>query len=301
MTALHISDDSGSTPKSPEEPLHRISTGVALKSVSITSSESLKLILGGYSYGSLIASHLPSIDAIIERFSSVQQGTAAAEIRLRASRLAQQRNHDVRLYQDLHRGGSLKTSGAPNAMSVAVGGDECEPGSRRPSRESRRSMDGVRRSFDHTRRILTRHASDTSQPSPVDSSQTISSDSMPTIRVMYLLISPLLPPASSLATMFTKLTSSRFHKGPFGDSSFVEMDDRLSNHESLILYGSKDGFTSHRKLRAWCESLKAKAGSRFSFREVAAVGHFWTEEGVEAEMRNTIGQWLGQGEYFVIQ
>ena len=46
----------------------------------LDSSAGVHLILGGYSYGSLIASHLPAIDAVVGLFRQAASGTAAYEI-----------------------------------------------------------------------------------------------------------------------------------------------------------------------------------------------------------------------------
>src|ERR1700712_3115194 len=52
--------------------------------------EPIRLLLGGYSYGSLVLARLPSPQTIIARFQGAAIGTAAAEIILRARMLAKQ-------------------------------------------------------------------------------------------------------------------------------------------------------------------------------------------------------------------
>jgi len=295
MTALRLPDAAGIAPNSPDEHLCRISTGTVLENNFPTNGRDLKLILGGYSYGSLIASHLPAIDEILKRFADVQQGTAEAEIRLRASGLAAQWNQDVQLHKEIHRGCSLRAHGdlslPVNSMSTVVGGEECEPGSRRSSRESRRSMSAVRRSFERTRKGLGKHFGNERRVS-LESEERLSSTPLRAPEVCYLLISPLLPPISSLATMFTRLPAPHFRQGLRNDSSRHDVREILHNCETLAVYGSKDLFTSRKKLRAWSEALSARPNSRLHFHEVLNAGHFWREEGVEAEMRNTIRQWL---------
>jgi len=295
MIALRLPGTAGTVPNSPEESLCRISTGTVLENAGTPSKRHLKLILGGYSYGSLIASHLPAIDEILKRFADAQKGTAEAEIRLRASDLAAQWNQDAQLHQEIHRGRSLRAHGdlslPANSMSTVVGGEECEPGSRRPSRESRRSMSAVRRSFERTRKGLGKYSSNECRVS-LESEGRLSSTPLQTPQVCYLLISPRLPPISSLATMFTRLPAPRFRQGLLNDSPTHDVREILHRCETLAIYGSKDLFTSRKKLRAWSEALSARPDSRFHFHEVLNAGHFWRQEGVEAEMRRTIRQWL---------
>lgn len=297
MIALRLPGTAGIVPNSPEEPLCRISTGAVLDNTCTTSGSHLKLILGGYSYGSLIACHLPAIDGILKRFADVQHGTAEAEIRLRASGLAAQWNQDAQLHLEVHRGRRLRAEGHPslpvNSMSTVVGGEECEPGSRRPSRELRRSMSAVRRSFERTKKGLGKHSSNERKVS-LESEERLLPTPLQAPKLCYLLISPLLPPVSNLATMFTRLTAARFRAGLLNDSSPYNVTESLHSCETLAIYGNRDFFTSQNKLRAWSETLSARPGSRFHFHEVLNAGHFWREEGVEAEMRKTIREWLEQ-------
>lgn len=294
MTALRLPNAAEIVPNSPHEPLCRISTGTVLGDISVPSKRHLKLILGGYSYGSLIASHVLAIDGILERFADAQQGTAESEIRLRASGLAARWNHDAQLYQEIHRGRSFTAHGdlsPANSMSTIVGGEESDPGSRRPSREPRRSMSTVRRSFERTRQGLGKHFSNERRVS-TESEERLSSTPLQAPEVYHLLISPLLPPVSNLATMFTRLTASPFREGLLKDSLTYDGTENLHSCETLAIYGSKDLFTSRKKLRAWSEALSARPNSRFQFHEVLNAGHFWREEGVVAEIKNTICAWL---------
>ena len=297
MTALRIPGAAESMPNSPEASLQRIPTGAVLENTSSTNCIRTKLILGGYSYGSLIASHQPAIDVILQRFTEVQKGTAEAEIRLRAASLAAQWNQDAQFHHEIRRGRSLKAQGdrslSASTLSVAVGGDESVPGSRRPSRESRGSLDVVRRSFERTRKSLGRRLSHEC-PLSFECEARLTSIAPRAPQVYYLLISPLLPPVSSFATMFSKLSTSRSHKGPLNEPAPHGQYDRLTSCGTLAIYGGKDFFTSQKKLRAWSEALRSKSNSRFDFHEVSIAGHFWREEGHEAELRRTIRDWLEQ-------
>lgn len=248
--------------------------------------EGVTLILGGYSYGSLIATHLPAIDDILTRFANVVKGTAEAEIRLRAHSLSAQWKKDAQLYNEAVRGRSRngdKLSASARSMALAMGGEESEPGSRRTSRESRRSMDAVRRSMDRSRKKLgfRQHSSETSEHDMV--LETLVPVEISTPRTCFLLISPILPPISTFATFFSHLRSGHQPGG----------EDRLVENQSLVVYGDRDFFTSQKKIRKWVEGLVGRAGSRLRFHEVAGAGHFWRENGAEDEMRRTVAEWLG--------
>lgn len=91
--------------------------------------------MGGYSYGSLITTRLPPIEAIIGRFACVSQGTAEAGIRLRASSLAVQWNRKAPMHGKAHQGRNLKSPSMdetyPTSTALAMGGAESDPSTRR--------------------------------------------------------------------------------------------------------------------------------------------------------------------------
>lgn len=246
--------------------------------------DSTKLIIGGYSYGSLITTLLPPIEDIIQRFAEVNKGTAEAEIRLRAVSLAAQWNKDALLYHEAQRARKTRSHEKLRvlecAMAVTVGGEESEPGSRRASREGRGSLDAVRRSVERSRRkLLQRHSSEVSNNTLVVESLVHAEISPP--QTHYLLISPLQPPISILATMFSYLPSGYL----------AQKEAKFLDHPTLVLYGDKDFLTSQRKLRKWAESLISEPGSMFQFQEITGAGHFWREQGVENQMRGFIREW----------
>lgn len=258
------------------------------------------LILGGYSYGAMIASHLPSIDIVAALFETPTPGSAQSEIKLRAVDLAR----DGKAYLDAHtttstsilratlslpstqNGGGQGAS--PSNRGVIVGGYESDAASRRISRESsRRSMDGerVRQSFDRVRRkINARHGR---IPEPEEEPRTTE----PTLllpSVAYLLISPLLPPVAGFTTMFSKLKFS--HKGRDTGKEQEEYHE-LTAHPCCCLFGSKDIFTSDRKLQKWTADLSSRSGSPFTAIRVD-VGHFWHEAEGLVRLRQGLADWL---------
>ena len=87
----------------PHTPLSSIPSEHELSSLPYsTNSGSLKLIIAGYSYGSLITTLLTSTEEIVKRVGQVSKGTAEAELRFRAVSLAAQWKKDAVLYRDTH-------------------------------------------------------------------------------------------------------------------------------------------------------------------------------------------------------
>lgn len=249
-------------------------------------TQGTQLVLGGYSYGALIAMQLPILDVILNRFQTVAKGTAEAEIRLRAVSLAVQWSKDAHLHHEMRQarrvGSHEKVRSSARSMALAMGGDESEPGSRRHSRDSRRSLDAVRRSVERGRRKLglKRHYDDMSEEALIEESLT--STSVPAPQTYYLLISPPLILVTTLVTTFSSMIRMNT---PYSE-------EKICCSPTLMIYGDRDFFTSQKRYRKWAEVLAAKPGSRFQFHEVAGAGHFYREKGVETEMRSYIREWI---------
>ncbi|KAL9129602.1 MAG: hypothetical protein Q9217_001990 [Psora testacea] len=247
----------------------------------------ITLILGGYSYGSLLAIHLPPLPQILAPFSHPASGTAAAEIRLRAHHLSSPWRKELQAYQDTTtiRGRPSPSSYNLSPATIAIGGEESAPRSPRPSHESRRrSIDAtIKRSVEKSRRRLglRRQSNNSAETGSRDEVQeeALQAVVISELRTAYLLVSPLLPPLSSFLAL-----SMGQRNGRVGEEKLVQA-------HTLVVYGNRDIFTSQRKLRRWAEGLKERVGSRFRFSEVQGAGHFWKEEGVEEEMKRAVGQW----------
>ncbi len=236
------------------------------------------VILGGYSYGSLILRHLPPVPTILQPFSAPVSGTAAEEIVLRARKLADQSNLEwINLTRDDTRARRKSRAGNESRPPVTMGGEETSPEKRRSSRDVRRSLEGGRLEI-RTRLSHRRRESHEPGPQPDTNSATIT---MPNVR--YLLISPLTPPTSALAA------PALIHR--FWSRSKDGCQDVIGKHISLAIYGDQDIFASAKKIRDWAEQLKAEPTSRFSSVEVTGAGHFWHESGVEARLRSALKEW----------
>ncbi|KIX07540.1 uncharacterized protein Z518_02193 [Rhinocladiella mackenziei CBS 650.93] len=254
------------------------------------------LILGGYSYGSMITSYLPSIDIVADLFKSPAPGSAESEIRLRAEDLSR----DSRAYLDMHSAGVALTlprtrSGPENdelklSRGVTVGGYESDAASRRVSRESsRRSIDGdkFRQSIDRVRRKL---SSRVINPFESEAQPPPGATTFPILpQLAYLLVSPLLPPIAGFITMFSKLRFIRKDR-EIAPPPGKEFHD-LTIHPCYCLYGGKDIFTSDRKLQRWAEDLSSRPGSQFVAVR-ADTGHFWQEAEAIVRLRQGLADWL---------
>lgn len=265
----------------------------AVTSIPVTSNlPAALLILGGYSYGSLIASNLPSIDAILDKFTNIVKDSVEAEIRLRAQSLSIQWNkgeHESRNGQ-----GSRANHRFGESTCISFGGEEIEPGSRRTSRESRRSHDVIRRSVDRSRKLILR-----TQFTEVETSHEVHVDfkKIAEPQICYLLISPLLPPISLFLTMFSKLSGPSHFKADACSSqgkrkTSPAIGEQLVDHPTLAIYGDSDFLMSRKSLRKWAEGLSERPNSMFRFVEIGGAGHFWQEQGVDAKMRASLREWL---------
>lgn len=260
---------------------------------------SITVILGGYSFGSLLASHLSAINVILERYAKIAKGSAEAEIRLRAQALSSRWNKEAHQHCAVERGRSLmpqKPSGSSSrSLGIVFGGEESEPGSRRASQDSRRSLEFIRRSVDHSRKTLDSRSRNSEINA--EGEEHLGIGKMPEVQAHYLLISPLLPPISLVATMFSRFGNASSNKDNIlsfngKHQTSAAPNESLVNHPTLAIYGDKDFFASARKLRRWAEGLAEKPNSLFRFKEIHGAGHFWQEEGVDIKMRACIKEWL---------
>lgn len=260
----------------------------------------IQLLLGGYSYGSLVLARLPSVKSIIASFGSAGAGTAAAEGTLRAQTLAKQTRQS---FQDVRgssspRGRQSRSSDATNsaakrlsASPMILGGNESNPSTRPQSRDTKRSIDLVRKSVDIPHRIKAAVKRDSVGKTPNESSRATSqhSNDVPMMSVQYLLISPVLLPFSHTLSP----------PGPpasiFGSNKRTAEDspsNSLLQHPTLAVFGTSDVFTSGRRLKAWAEKQSTESRSKFEWTQIDRAGHFWRGKGVMNALRHRIGTWV---------
>ncbi|KAK1057514.1 hypothetical protein LTR12_011457 [Friedmanniomyces endolithicus] len=272
----------------------------------------LSILLGGYSYGSLVLARLPTIQVIQQRFESAATGTAATEIVQRARTLAEQtlkaleeaRQHDLKASRD-HGAIPEDAPASPvkhgRTFPVIIGGEETDSSDRRRSRDTPRSMDLVRKSVDFPKRLKAhiRHGSALQEghvPSEDEKSH------LPTGRgdgggssgpwlftAHYLLISPVVLP---LTTNIAPPGPPAPQLGLRGRSPDNKAGALFLQHATLAVFGTNDTFTSNRRLRAWATKTEREAAGNFEWQAVESAGHFWREEGVMQKLRERVTKWV---------
>lgn len=263
------------------------------------SQESLSpvdIVLGGYSYGSMIASHMPKVDVIMKLFANAAEGSSAAEIRSRAEHCSAHWNKEfqTRLQLQASRPCSPDSPGKPSGpVTLGYGSDSSA------IREPKDSLESIRRSIDRSKRRLSARFERSEQPkAQVPDTDTGTNDvhQLPTPRIAYLLVSPILPPITLFLTMFSKLSlSTEVGSGASVQGAHVpspKPEEQLCAHPTLVIYGNRDTFTSEKKIQKWSDELARAPGSKFLYREIDGAGHFWHEDGAEMQMKATLREWL---------
>jgi len=244
----------------------------------------IDLLLSGYSYGSLILARFPPTQDVVTRFETAEIGTATAEILLRARTLAKQTRQAL---EEVHtptssRGRQLNPADAGSsptkrigASPITVGGEETNPAERRRSRDSKRSVDVIRKSVEMPQRIKGRikHRHDSHEKAEL-SKTPVTVRGAPSVKTSYLIISPVLLPFSDILLPPGAPTSAFAGKGESPSGK------QLLEQPTLAVFGSHDGFTSGTRLKRWAEKESSLSSSRFQWTEIAGAGHFWREEGV---------------------
>ncbi|KAI9703386.1 MAG: hypothetical protein M1820_005858 [Bogoriella megaspora] len=250
-----------------------------------------QIILGGYSYGSLIASRLPPLSIILANFVGVPDGTAAAEILCRARTISSWTNENLASVREQARARKSRQGGArKHSPSITMGGEET-PMSERASRDvlGKRSIDleGIRKSLEIPRRTKEKRSGGFSPGNSPALSQDKAQNGydIPSLNVRYLLISPVFGVIGSSIFLFTS------DVGP--DSATFKAT--LGNEKSLLVYGDEDVFTNTKKTRQWTGKLSS-VSSKFRAVEVSGAGHFWREPGAAEKLTTAIRTWAQERE-----
>ncbi|OAR01198.1 hypothetical protein LLEC1_04127 [Akanthomyces lecanii] len=275
------------------------------------------LVIGGYSYGSLITAQLPPLEAILEPFASPLSASNEAQIRLRAASLADQQNTLIRLTRETFQAIDAKRS--PSKRGVRVGGDEGAMSPRRRPRStdgsSRRSLSGSRELEEKLHELVAktkaslhhRHASsettleqvpeengDRSLAMEKQGTKEPAEGRLPRLvgfevpQQAYVLVSPIPGLASHLVTMRLLPTALSRARRPEEDPA----EAKLVWHPTLAVHGDADMFVLPYKAREWVARLTGAQKSRFQGVEVPTAGHFWTEEGVMDKLIDVVGEFV---------
>ena len=273
------------TPPKPPTPsssmLHPESNSQAPSASSQDIKQNVKLILGGYSYGSIIVTRLPPFREILSRFKNPKASSAAAEILQRARTISDWTKQKIEASRQANV--RRQTPSRRHSPSITIGGEEMPSEQRHSSREGGlRNVDpeGLRKSLDVTKRLKGQksHSHDGGQITP---STEISADdiNLPLVELHYLLVSPVLGILGSALSAF----------GAHSEDENVKTT--LAKGPTLVVYGDHDMFTTLRKIRSWTHELQSRPG-RFHAVEVLDAGHFWREPGVAEKLRDAIGIWI---------
>lgn len=189
-----------------------------------------EIVLAGYSYGSLITSHLPPLQTVASLFDDPQRGSSVEHICMKATEICSRHSP---------RGSSL--------------GGHC--------------------------------------PSPLARAEST--------RVAYLLVSPILPPISSLLTLtfFRNVPTMDFvikDTAETVQSGFIE--SHVQRDPVLVLTGLDDGFTFRSALNKFEGRMRSAAGEQGLFECVKfhGVDHFWREYEPRKLMEASLRQWLSK-------
>ena len=259
--------------------------------VQNVSAEPITLILGGYSYGSLIVTHLPPTPEILATFHKPSKW--ASEILLRAKELASQTNTSLsetrgRMPDHPPARRQHKRQSSSQHSIIYGGNDEPSPADRHidPIHKAVEIQTRIRHAMHRNHRSASSITSAPPSEQSVDTTEPMSA--LPHVSTHYLLISPLLPPLSNfLSLSTTSLSFWRHHTD--------HQPQNLLHNPTLVIFGTKDMFTSSTKLDAWCKKMNALASQNkgnFKWRKVEAASHFWREAGVEAELRSSVKEWV---------
>lgn len=238
-------------------------------------------------------------------FRETQTSTWVSDIFKRAKELALETNTSLsnqvdtrgRLPDPLIRRQHKRQSSSQH--SIVYGGSDS------PSPADRHSTDFMHKGMEVPARIKHamhrnhKHSSPSTTKLSRDSSErTISTGNVPTLESLphvlthYLLISPLLPPLSNLLSLSTLNLMFWRHADHAAHN--------LVRHPTLVIFGTKDVFTSSDKLDNWCKKMSASSSqaagldgqSCFKWTKVDGAGHFWREHGVEAQLTDSLREWI---------
>jgi alpha/beta superfamily hydrolase len=222
-----------------------------------TAKEEIKLLIGGYSYGGLIAAQSPPASELVNRIIEAQGEYAKAlkEARDMAERW-QESHSDGRTSYSSPRT-SMTGAVRPHAAVTVTGSATLSPTSTSPSALSSASPSAPSARLDLKKARIT---------------------------TSYLLISPPLPPISSF------LLPGWLCLPGYSVQTIME-PGTLANRKSrmLCVWGDDDVFTGVKRYRKWAERMGEEW---FHGVEVAKAGHFWRRQGLE-EVKREVEGWIG--------
>lgn len=221
-----------------------------------TASSILRLVFAGYSYGSLIVTHLPLADDIVRNSVHLPLARYANDIVVMARSLAA-KTAEVFLKHN-HRGSHIRV-GSGHEISHS------------PSHTGRHRADMFKHLPHPTR-------GKDSRPIANSESDILTLPTIPRVEPHYLLVSPILPPLSYTVML------------PLGHTH--QSEAVWERYSAFAIFGDCDGFTSIKKLIPWAKALASTKEPDFQYALVIGAGHFWIEEGVAEKLKSAVGGWV---------
>ncbi|KAK2738459.1 hypothetical protein FQN57_007050 [Myotisia sp. PD_48] len=213
----------------------------------------IEIVLSGYSYGSMLAMFLPSLEDIVKIFQPTPgKIDPASQIVEVAQNLASKWKNGIRTQTITPHDHPSQEVPAPTFRSSTRNGSEAQ--------------------------IISRSQEDFAKAGHIN--------------VSYLLISPILPPVSYLtATALVSKAGLKIDLEGFSIAP-ADPQKQLATHKSMVICGDRDAFTSVRKLESWWENMIKAPDSRFAWAIIPGCGHFYREGDAETQARTAIRHWL---------
>ncbi|KAK6527206.1 hypothetical protein TWF281_010396 [Arthrobotrys megalospora] len=220
----------------------------------------IKVLLGGYSYGSLIASRTPSADRILK--------TMDKDVLAYATRTAYEwASTEKRRSFAMVRGAALGRSVWANNDDDEE--EECQgEGSKDGNNSNERGSGGVDEKVNYNVQLE--------------------------MESYWLLVSPLLPPVSMFLNLPNPIAWLPTKKKKEEEEEHLE-DEVEDERDVLAVYGSDDLFTGVGRYRNWTKGKVERSGGKFRGVEVDGAGHFWMqEEAWMVKLREGVAGWVDE-------
>ncbi|KAK6349295.1 hypothetical protein TWF730_010045 [Orbilia blumenaviensis] len=229
---------------------------------SILAKQPIKVLLAGYSYGSLIASRTPSASHVLK--------TVDKDILAYATRTAYEwASTEKRRSFAMARGAAL-------GRSVWANNDDDDD-----------NNNGEEEGGETSRNV----ESGTKVDEKVNYNVQLETETS------WLLVSPLLPPVSMFLNLPNPMSwfPTKTKKEEEKEAEESTEDDTEDERDVFAVYGTDDMFTGIGKYRNWTKGKVERSGGKFRGVEIDEAGHFWMqEEDWMVKLRDTVAGWIDE-------
>ncbi|KAL8714568.1 MAG: hypothetical protein Q9220_001516 [cf. Caloplaca sp. 1 TL-2023] len=239
------------------------------------------IIIAGYSYGALLTRYLPVLPVVLARFSRVLKSSTEAQIRLRASALADVTRIDIlnSPLEGVRKSARAHRPRQPPIPSSSRDVDHVALAKARSADQKRELMQLLQKPF--VRKEKRDTWLDEPLGMPAEEEDFAARVAVPTPKTHYLLISMLVGAAASFLTGFRKLSNANMSL----------LDKKFTHNQTLMLHGEKDGLMSADKAMTWFCSIEGHNGGAGLHSLIDAAGHFWREPGAMDTLLCDINHW----------